>query len=228
MALAKRYTEEASERLRAVIEEGLASKGVSARQASFDVVGHDGLIRDIRAGRLPSLDKLQALSEYFDLEFYIGPPRSDPAPVVMVKDEPFDMVPRYEASSAAGDGVVNFDGPPIDHLAFSKTWLKQNGINAGACVLLNVKGDSMEPSIYDGDLVMIDRRRQTIRTGRLYVFRDGDEGLRLKRLDVIPDTAIMLRSDNPKYPPEPRTGEAMNAISEGVVGEVVWSGHKWI
>ena len=76
MALAKRHKEDASDWLRAVIEEALASKGVSARQASLDVVGHDGLIRDIRAGRLPSIDKLQALSEYFGLELYIGPPIS--------------------------------------------------------------------------------------------------------------------------------------------------------
>lgn len=76
MALAKRYSEEASERLRVVIENALAQKGVSARQASMDIVGHDGLIRDIRAGRLPSIDKLQALSDYFGLELYIGPPIS--------------------------------------------------------------------------------------------------------------------------------------------------------
>ncbi|PIE15912.1 MAG: hypothetical protein CSA68_04750 [Rhodobacterales bacterium] len=186
------------------------------------------VIRDDDKRAVPRISRAKEICDLLDLEFYIGPPRSDPAPVAMVKNEPFDTVPRYDAASAAGDGVVNFDGPPIDHLAFSKTWLAQNGINAGACVLINVKGDSMEPSIYDGDLVMIDRRRKAIRTGHLYVFRDGEEGLRLKRLDVIPDTAITLRSDNPKYPPEPRTGEAMNAISQGIVGEVVWSGHKWV
>ncbi len=39
----------------------------------MDIVGHDGLIRDIRAGRLPSIDKLRALSDYFDLQLYFGP-----------------------------------------------------------------------------------------------------------------------------------------------------------
>jgi len=182
-------------------------------------------IQNIKRGTPPNLNTLSKLVDALDLELYIGLPRSDPAPVTVIKDEPFDLVARHDAQSAAGNGVVNFDGPPIDHLAFSKTWLEQNGINAGACVLINVKGDSMEPSIYDGDLVMIDQRKTTLRSGRLYVFLDGDEGLRLKRLDVIPDTAIMLRSDNPNYPPEHRTGDAMNAIKP--LGEVVWSGHKW-
>ncbi|UWQ00824.1 hypothetical protein K3X44_09875 [Aliiroseovarius crassostreae] len=184
-------------------------------------------IQNLKRGTPPNLNTLTKLIDALGLELYIGPPRTNPAPVALVQDEPFDTVPRYDAASAAGNGVVNFEGPPIDHLAFSKIWLEQNGINAGACVLINVKGDSMEPSIYDGDLVMIDRSKTTIRTGQLYVFRD-DDTLRLKRLDVIPDTAITLRSDNPKYPPEPRTDEAMNAIAEGVVGEVVWSGHKWV
>ncbi len=122
--------------------------------------------------------------------------------------------------------MINLDAPPIDHLAFSKRWLEQNGISAGDSVLINVRGDSMEPSIYDGDLVMIDRRKTHIRSGRIYAVRESDS-LRIKRLELIPDAAIILRSDNPKYPPEHRIGEAMNDISLGVIGEVVWSGHKW-
>ncbi|EEE37692.1 hypothetical protein RKLH11_1528 [Rhodobacteraceae bacterium KLH11] len=79
MALAQKYTERASEQLQAVVNDALLAKGVSARQASFDIVGHDGLIRDIRAGRLPSIDKVQAIAEYFGLELYIGPPVSHDA-----------------------------------------------------------------------------------------------------------------------------------------------------
>lgn len=176
----------------------------------------------------PNIDKAQDICDALGIEFYIGPPRSNPAPVAVVQDQVFDTVPRYDVQSAAGNGVINLDGKPTDYLAFSKVWLGQNGINAGSCALINVKGDSMEPSIYDGDLVMLDRRKTAVRSGRIYVFRDGDEGLRLKRLDVIPDTAITLRSDNLKYPPEPRIGDAMNDITQNIIGEVVWSGHKWV
>ncbi len=218
------------EKLAEIVEEKRKALGMS--MADVHKIAFPGTqstaIQNLKRGTPPNLNTLSKLLEALGLEFYIGPPRTEPAPVTLLQDEPFDTVPRYDAASAAGNGVVNFDDPPIDYLAFSKTWLEQNGIHAGTCVLINVKGDSMEPSIYDGDLVMIDRRKKTIRTGRLYVFRDGDNGLRLKRLDIIPDTAIMLRSDNPKHPPEPRTGEAMNAISNGIVGEVIWSGHKWV
>lgn len=271
MALAKRYTEEASERLRAVIEKALASKGVSARQASLDVVGHDGLIRDIRAGRLPSIDKLQALSEYFGLELYIGPRRpeldSEPFRIARMIQEQYgdvlevaknaeqiaedfyaknpDAVPqerefeldgqrfaavaRHDASAAAGGGYVNFDNTPIDHLAFSSNWLAQNGINAGSCSLINAFGKSMEPSIWDGDLIMIDHRKIEISNRRVYVYNDPDNGTRVKRLELSADV-IAVHSDNPdkqEFPTEYHTGDAMNAISQNIIGEVVWSGHKW-
>lgn len=214
------------------IDKALKRKGLSDAAASKLAVGNYALIKNLRSSR--SSDKrynyssLEKLAEILDLELYFGPPReTTPAPVAVLEDEPFDMVARYDAQSAAGNGTVNFEGPPIDHLAFSKKWLGQNGINAGASVLINVKGDSMEPSIYDGDLVMVDQRKREIRSGRIYVFWDGDNGLRLKRLETVGDAAITIRSDNTKYPPEHRTGGEMNQITEHVLGEVVWSGHKW-
>lgn len=61
------------------------------------------------------------------------------------------------------------------------------------------------------------------------MFNDGDKGTRVKQLELIPDQAIILHSDNKsEHPPETRIGKAMNAVADGVVGEVVWSGHKWI
>lgn len=220
------------ERFKSLVEEAIED----LRSNAFAVEKAHGLPADAIRGVLrkksrskreagTSLNRAKEICDALGLELYIGPPRSDPAPTTVIKDEPFDLVARHDAQSAAGNGVVNFDGPPIDHLAFSKTWLEQNGINAGACVLINVKGDSMEPSIYDGDLVMIDRRKTTLRSGRIYVFQDGGEELRLKRLELIPDVAITLRSDNPKYPSEHRAGADMNELR--ILGEVVWSGHKW-
>lgn len=187
-------------------------------------------VRNVLRGAKKSgtpLNRAREICDALDLELYIGPRRElTTAPSVSVSGEAFATVARYDAAGAAGHGVINLDGPPVDHLAFSKRWLEQNGISAGDSILINVRGDSMRPSLYDGDLVMIDRRKTQIRSGQIYVFREGDV-LRIKRLEVIPDAAIILRSDNPEHPPEHRTGEAMNAVSQNIVGQVVWSGHKW-
>ena len=217
------------------IDEALKKKGLSDAAASRMAVGHPSLIKNLRMPRsgekrynLPSLEKL---AEVLDLELYFGPPRDlTPPPEVDVDGSRFATVARHDASASAGGGFVNFDEAPIDHLAFSKTWLVQNGIQPGASVLINARGQSMEPSIYDGDLVMIDRRKRGVRNGRIYVYNDPTDGTRVKRLEVVPGHAIIVRSDNPdqkEFPPEYHTGDAMNAIAQNIIGEVVWSGHKW-
>lgn len=57
------------------INRALRTRGWSARQASVEAVGSPELIRDMRRGRLPSVERLHALCEVLDLEFYIGPRR---------------------------------------------------------------------------------------------------------------------------------------------------------
>jgi len=213
----------------ALIENRRSELGLSQAQLGQLAFGqsNSAAIQNLRRGSSPTADRLSALADALNLELYFGPRRDlTPAPSTTVSGEAFATVARYDAAGAAGDGVINLDGPPVDHLAFSKRWLEQNGISAGDSILINVRGDSMRPSLYDGDLVMIDRRKTQIRSGQIYVFREAD-ALRIKRLEVIPDAAIILRSDNPEHPPEHRTGEAMNAVSQNIVGQVVWSGHKW-
>ena len=189
------------------------------------------VIRDDEKRAVPRISRAKEICDLLGLEFYIGPPREiTPAPEVDLDGSRFATVARHDASASAGGGFVNFDEAPIDHLAFSKMWLMQNGIQPGASVLINARGQSMEPSIYDGDLVMIDRRKREVRNGRIYVYNDPADGTRVKRLEVVPGHAIIVRSDNPdqkEFPPEYHTRDAMNAIAQNIIGEVIWSGHKW-
>ena len=62
-------------KLVAEINRALRACGWSARKASMEAVGSPELIRDMRRGRLPSLERLQALCDVLDLEFYVGPRR---------------------------------------------------------------------------------------------------------------------------------------------------------
>lgn len=178
----------------------------------------------------PTYSRVAEICDVLGLELYVGPPREiTPAPEVDVDGQRFATIVRHDATAAAGGGYVNFDNPPVDHLAFSKTWLRQNGIQAGSCSLINAFGESMEPSIWDGDLIMIDHRKTEISNRRVYVYNDPENGTRVKRLELS-DGVIAVHSDNPdkqEFPTEYHTGDAMNAISQNIVGQVVWSGHKW-
>lgn len=51
----------------------LRARGWSARQASIEAVGNHEFIRDKRRGRMPSVERLRALCDVLDLEFYVGP-----------------------------------------------------------------------------------------------------------------------------------------------------------
>lgn len=57
------------------IERAVRARGWSARQASMEAVGTPELIRDMRRGRVPSVERFKALCEVLDLEFYVGPRR---------------------------------------------------------------------------------------------------------------------------------------------------------
>ena len=57
------------------IEEALKARGWSARQASMAAVGSPQLISNMRRGRVPSVDRVQALCDTLGIEFYVGPPR---------------------------------------------------------------------------------------------------------------------------------------------------------
>ena len=64
----------ATDDLSATINRALREGRYSAHQASL-AAGSPDLIRNIRRGRMPSVNRLKALCEVLDLDFYVGPRR---------------------------------------------------------------------------------------------------------------------------------------------------------
>lgn len=222
-------TKKTSERVRALVEAALKAKGISGRQASLQIVGHDGLIRDIRAGRLPGIGKLEALFDLLGLEFYFGTVRDTGEGPQPPDPEEFAQVPLHEAALAAGSGVDNGTEHVIDYLAFRRDWLRKIGVVPNNAVLARACGDSMQPCIWDGDIVLIDRARVevpirkpgTVTRSRSPIYAVLDEGrARLKRIERPEDGQVILLSDNPDYPPE-----FAKIGSLSIIGKVLWWGH---
>ena len=57
------------------IDAALERRGISARAASIRAQGAPEMIRDMRRGHIPSVERLRSLCEVLGLEFYVGPPR---------------------------------------------------------------------------------------------------------------------------------------------------------
>ena len=102
-------------------------------------------------------------------------------------------------------------------------------VEPGMAALLSVKGESMQPTLFDGDLVLVDRNRFTVQSGKIYAFVDGDDGARVKRLRLFGNAGLVIQSDNhsSEFEDEERSGQDMQSVLDNIIGEVLWSGHTW-
>lgn len=219
-----------SDRVRDLVNSALKEKGISGRQASIAVVGHDGLVRDIRAGRLPGIDKLEALFELLGLEFYFGPGRG--AEVSQPLNGGFAQIPVHSARLAAGHGWIN-EGDHIEgHIAFQRMWLQRLRVNPDCAVMARIEGDSMSPTIKSGDMALIDRSKsdeQYLSVGKLgrrkpYIFAFLEDGeARVKRIQRLHEDTLAILSDNPEYPTRLISKDDYHQMQ--MIGRVMWWGH---
>lgn len=133
-------------------------------------------------------------------------------------------IPLYNARGAAGDGAVNGPSVMIGSLTFKRRSLERKGLNPSNLATIYVDGESMAPGIGDGDVVIFDRSRSTVRHGEVYVLRYDDE-LLVKRLHKLADGGLLLVSDNttdPRYAARPIPLSHLDDVQ--ILGQVVWGG----
>lgn len=137
--------------------------------------------------------------------------------------EGFVHVPRYKVAASAGGGALIHSEQIVDHLAFRADWVKMAlGVPVSSLALINVTGDSMEPTLSNGDLILIDTTIGSVDDSGVYVLR-FDGKLKVKRLHSKADSVDIL-SDNPRYPTETLRGDLLQGLN--VVGRVVWCGRR--
>lgn len=67
------------------------------------------------------------------------------------------------------------------------------------CLIL-MEGDSMEPTLRAGDILLVDCRDVTAQRDGIYILR-ADNTLLVKRLQRLPGRRLKISSDNPAYVP---------------------------
>jgi phage repressor protein C with HTH and peptisase S24 domain len=79
----------------------------------------------------------------------------------------------------------------------------------------------MQPTILDGDIVLIDTAQRSIRQqDRIWAVAYGELGM-IKRVRRLPNGTYLLLSDNATVPPIECADEEMQ-----VVGRVIWIGRR--
>lgn len=133
-------------------------------------------------------------------------------------------IARLNVRAAAGAGALETSEQRLAHIAFDPAWLRRVARGRPEQLsLIRVAGDSMAPTLRDGDDILVDRGDGTegLRDG-IYVLR-LDGGLAVKRVTLGPDRkSATVRSDNPDWPDLPpcRPGAL------DILGRVVWTGRR--
>ena len=121
------------------------------------------------------------------------------------------LVPILNQELSAGHGDLLPEEDVIEGLLSLPIWLrKKYGNNLGA---LHVHGDSMQPTLNDGDMVVCDSLGWDKSDG-IFAIRLNGNGY-VKRLQVI-NGKVLIKSDNPNYETitEPLDSNSINVIGK--------------
>ena len=123
----------------------------------------------------------------------------------------------FQVAAAAGGGALIEDAPPAGPAWFRRDWLDKYGIDPTRCVVIGVKGESMEPTLPDGCSILLDKTRVDLRAERIYAVTTSD-GLVVKRAGKGETGDWVLSSDHPAWDDVPWSDDAET------IGEVRWAG----
>ena len=138
-----------------------------------------------------------------------------------IKDQHFQFVDTWDSETPLGDDEVEIPyfedfsfacgsgsiGEALESetskLRLSKTVLRNLTIDKKNAVATRASGDSMNPTIKDGDTIHIDLGRKTIKDGKIFAICHGDL-FYAKRLYNLPLGGVRIVSDNSAEFPEMR------------------------
>jgi phage repressor protein C with HTH and peptisase S24 domain len=133
----------------------------------------------------------------------------------------FHLLPKTAEAAAAGSGQPTADGA-TEFIGFRHDWLRTTfNRDPDDIILETAVGDSMEPLIGDGDLLLVDTTDQSVRNFGVYIVEVRTERL-VKRVQRKFDGGLILISDNGRYQPEIITPDLATEVR--VVGRVIWRG----
>ena len=108
-------------------------------------------------------------------------------------------VPLYDVEVSASSGIEVYGERIIQRVPFAKSWLHSEGLYARHLACLPVHGDSMEPTLQHGDIVLVNHEKT--RGDGVFVIRMGN-ALRVKRLQWLANGDLRISSDNAIYESE--------------------------
>ena len=199
---------------------GFSLADVDDPDARFDLM----LLKQIETQMAAWVEQIRTLPAPQPTDLETEPARIRPAAtlhVVSSTDEEDNSIVHFADAVQAGAG------PDEEVFSESTDFYVQlppgslpKSVHPERCIALRASGDSMEPGIQNGDVLVIDRDDRDPAEGRAYVFRTS-RGLVVKRLTGQIGNWSMY-SDNADYASRKVTAE------DRILGHVVWVGPERI
>lgn len=215
------------ERLRARIRQ----LGMNVAEVAREAGVNRSFVYDILRGKsqLPNLEKLTRIAQVVkvDLEWLLsGKGRVDGGDPI-TEDYHNDFVAIQYASarpSMGGGAIIEDEGRIGRDFHFRRAWIRDRLKAAPSMMrVMGVEGDSMIPTLQDGDVVLVDMNQRSPVPPGIFVLHDG-MGLVAKRLEYIPMSdppRLRIISDNQQYSPYECTAGEVN-----IIGRVRWYGRE--
>lgn len=161
---------------------------------------------------IPSADLLKQIAKVLNVSIEW----LSPATTTQESARGFVHIPLFSGAISAGKGNL-IDNQVEAFIAFRKDWIRTRG-NPKNMSLIKAKGQSMEPTIQDGDIILIDHSRQRIDSADGIWAIVVDDHILIKRIELLLSAQkVKVISDNLKF----ETKE-MNASEVIVNGKAIW------
>lgn len=190
-------------------------------------------IKDISKPKRP--ERIEEFFETLDIDFCVTPWwlfNGGELPERAKKGEPFDVnkyviVPSIDIKACCGNGYALEFEEVRGGLAFNKEWVSRMGLDGHNLEVIKASGKSMEPTIFDGNMLLVDRSDTTISPSmaKIYVVGYGGD-IMIKRVRIEGD-AIILESDNNNkrdYHTITIKQSPTNQLAETfrIIGRIIW------
>ena len=160
----------------------------------------------------------RTLARYFGVsDGLLGGPPPLPGKAALIQIDALDVC------ASAGPGAIAEVESRHARFGFEENWLRNlTHSKPQSLSIIRVMGDSMEPTLSDGDDVLVDTSDSVARLrDGIYVLRHDDTVI-VKRIAIAPGRRLTILSDNPAYP----RWDDVDPRTLSIVGRLLWIGRK--
>ena len=127
--------------------------------------------------------------------------REDVATAQSLVDADSVLIPMLDVQASCGNGSYTSSAALVKLIEVNRQWISRycGQVNERALNIIGITGDSMSPTLEDGDFAVIDRSATRIYTDAMFAFQMSDD-LYVKRFQRI-GRNLKVISDNRIYDP---------------------------